>query len=97
MGNGTVSCKKCTRSNRGETYDVLSYLFEKSQCMTCPNRDTCIGEGKKGARKLQVSANASIYYKRSQRQKQPHFQEKYKKRSAQEWKNGEMKRFHGLS
>lgn len=23
--------------------------------------------------------------------------EKYKKRSAQEWKNGEMKRFHGLS
>ena len=97
MGNGTVSCKKCTRSNRGETYDVLSYRFEKSQCMTCPHRDTCIGEGKMGTRKLQVSANAPIYYEMSQRQKQPEFQEKYKKRSAQEWKNGEMKRFHGLS
>ena len=30
-------------------------------------------------------------------QKKPEFLEKYKKLSAQEWKNGEMKRFHGLS
>ena len=29
-------------------------------------------------------------------EKQPEFQEKYKKRAAHEWKNAEMKRFHGL-
>ena len=37
------------------------------------------------------------FYEKSQEQKKPEFLEKYKKRSAQEWKNGEMKRFHGLS
>ena len=30
-------------------------------------------------------------------QKTPEFQEKYKKRSAQEWKNAELKRFHGMT
>jgi predicted RNase H-like HicB family nuclease len=29
-------------------------------------------------------------------QKEPEFKEKYKNRSCQEWKNGEMKNFHGL-
>jgi hypothetical protein len=33
----------------------------------------------------------------SQKQKEKEFLDKYKKRSSQEWKNGEMKRFHGLS
>jgi hypothetical protein len=36
-------------------------------------------------------------YALSQRQKTPEFLEKYKQRAAQEWKNGEMKRFHGLA
>jgi len=38
-----------------------------------------------------------LFYEKSQEQKTPEFQEKYKKRSAQEWKNGEMKRFHGMA
>ena len=55
-------------------------------------------KGKKTkARKLTVSVNAPIYYEMSQKQKEKEFLEKYKKRSSQEWKNSEMKRFHGLS
>jgi hypothetical protein len=30
------------------------------------------------------------------KQKTEEFKEKYKKRACQEWKNGEMKNFHGL-
>ena len=44
-----------------------------------------------------VALSTSLFYEKSQEQKKPEFLEKYKKRSAQEWKNGEMKRFHGLS
>ena len=53
--------------------------------------------GKKNARKLVVGITAPLFNEKSQEQKKPEFLEKYKKRSAQEWKNGEMKRFHGLS
>ena len=99
MGNYTVSSKKTIGGNgRGEKYDQLTYLFKKEQCVNCPHRDICIGKGKgKGkARKLAVSTSAPLFYEKSQEQKQPDFQEKYKKRAAQEWKNGEMKRFHGM-
>jgi len=44
-----------------------------------------------------VSTSTAFFYEKSQEQKTPEFLEKYKKRSSQEWKNGEMKRFHGLS
>ena len=47
-------------------------------------------------RRLDVAATAPLFYEKSQEQKTPEFQVKYKKRSAQEWKNGEMKRFHGM-
>lgn len=99
MGNHTVSCKKTIcRNGRGEKHDQLSYLFKKEQCTTCPYRETCIGKGKKDkARKLNVSTAAPLFYEKSREQKQPEFQEKYKKRAAQEWKNAEMKRFHGMS
>ena len=96
MCNYTVSCKKTSRNSRGEKYDQLSYLFKKEQCANCPHRDICIGKGKAKARKLVVAASAPLFYEKSQEQKTPEFQEKYKKRSAQEWKNGEMKRFHGM-
>ncbi|MBR4425506.1 MAG: transposase, partial [Oscillospiraceae bacterium] len=33
----------------------------------------------------------------SQRQKSAEFQEQYRRRAAHEWKNGEMKRFHGMA
>jgi hypothetical protein len=36
-------------------------------------------------------------YQESQRQKSNEFREKYKKRASEEWKNAEMKRFHGLA
>ena len=97
MGNHTVSCKKTTQTKRGKTYDQLSYLFFKQQCVDCPHRDICIGKRKSKARKLLVAASAPLFYELSQEQKQPEFQEKYKKRAAQEWKNAEMKRFHGMS
>ena len=98
MGNHTVSCKKTVVHNgRGERYDQLSYLFKKEQCANCPHRDLCMGKSKGRARKLVVGTSAAIFYEKSQEQKTPEFQEKYKKRSAQEWKNGEMKRFHGMA
>jgi hypothetical protein len=97
MGNHTVSCKKTTQTKRGKTYDQLSYLFFKQQCVDCPHRDICIGKRKSKARKLLVAASAPLFYELSQEQKQPEFQEKYKKRAAQEWKIAEMKRFHGMS
>ena len=97
MGNRTVSCKKKQCKKNGKIYDCLSYLFSKQQCVECPHRDICIGKAKSKARKLQVAASAPLFYELSQEQKQPEFQEKYKKRAAQEWKNAEMKRFHGMS
>ena len=97
MGNHTVSCKKLQRKKDGKTYDLLSYLFSREQCVNCPHRDICMGKNKTKARKLQVAASAPLFYELSQEQKQAEFQEKYKKRAAQEWKNAEMKRFHGMA
>ena len=98
MGNHTVSKKKTIQGNgRGEKYEIYSYIFKKEQCETCAHRDTCIGKGKGKTRKLRVTTSAPMFYEISQEQKKPEFLEKYKKRSAQEWKNGEMKRFHGMS
>lgn len=98
MGNHTVSCKKKIQGNgRGDKYEIFSYLFKKEQCVDCAHRDLCMGKNQKKARTLRVTASAPIFYEISQEQKKPEFLEKYKKRSAQEWKNGEMKRFHGLA
>ena len=97
MGNYTVSHQKKIRHRAtNREYEVYSYLFKKEQCKTCPHREQCMGKDKKQARRLDVSASTPLFYKKSQEQKRPEFQEKYKKRSAQEWKNGEMKRFHGM-
>ena len=98
MGNHTVSCKKVKgRNGRGETYDTLSYVFSKEGCAECPHREQCIGKMRTKARKLVVSTSTPLFYEKSQEQKTPEFREKYKKRAAQEWKNGEMKRFHGMA
>ena len=45
---------------------------------------------------LEVSVNTPDFYVYSQEQKTDEFKEKYRKRACQEWKNGEMKNFHGL-
>ena len=98
MGNHTVSCKKKIRhKGTDRQYEYYSYLFKKDQCKDCPHRDKCMKKNKTQARRLDVAATAPLFYEKSQEQKQPEFQEKYKKRSAHEWKNAEMKRFHGLA
>ena len=71
------------------------YYFEKAKCKNCPNREGCIAEKTK-AKVLGIGINTTEFYKYSQEQKEPEFKEKYKNRSCQEWKNGEMKNFHGL-
>jgi hypothetical protein len=101
MGNITIKkiLKKRTRRwGKSKSKEAVSYVFtfEKEKCINCTHRAECIGKGKAKARKLQVSINASEYYEILQNQKSDEFLEKYKKRAAHEWKNGEMKRFHGL-
>lgn len=83
MGNYTVSCKKKLR-HRGTNrqYEVYSYLFKKDQCKNCPHRNQCMGKNQTQARRLDVAATAPLFYAKSQEQKTPEFQEKYKKRSA---------------
>ena len=44
-----------------------------------------------------VGLNTPEFYEYSQQQKTDELKEKYKKRACQEWKNGEMKNFHGLN
>lgn len=97
MGNGTVSCKRRDTKRGDATRSYLVYKFERAMCAQCPRRAECMGKAKTKARSLQVSLNTAELYEISQRQKTPEFLEKYKKRAAQEWKNGEMKRFHGLA
>ena len=58
-------------------------------------RQQCMGKSKNKARKLQVALSAPLFYEKSQ-EKKPELLEKHKKRFAQEWKNGEIKRFHGM-
>ena len=99
MGNHTVNCKKNQQTRNGKIYKTLSYLFKKEQCRECPHRDICMpkSKSKKNARRLIVSTSAPLFYEKSQEQKSSEFLEKYKKRAAHEWKNAEIKRFHGLS
>jgi len=92
MGNYTVAKKCRQQKNRAA---MLTYTFDKEFCMSCPNREQCIG-GKSKVKRLSVGINAGEYYEYGQRANTTAFKEKYKKRASHEWKNGEMKRFHGL-
>jgi len=91
-GNYTTNKRKVTRKN-GDQF--LEYKFDREICRNCPNRKECI-KGNAIGNKLAIGVNTPVFYEYSQRQKTPEFLEKYKKRSGQEWKNGEMKRFHGM-
>jgi len=100
MGNHTVSKKVKTRKRSdmaAGTYTLHSYKFDKGQCVACAHRQECMGSQKGKARTLEVSPSAPLFYEYSQRQKMPEFIEKYTARAGIEWKNGEMKRFHGMS
>ena len=56
-----------------------------------------MGKARTKERVLRVALHTSEFYAISQSQKTAEFKERYKKRAAQEWKNAEMKRFHGLA
>ncbi|MBP2637832.1 MAG: family transposase ISBch1 [Firmicutes bacterium] len=75
--------------------DVYKYHFVKSQCVQCPKLLECAGKNVK-KKVLGVSVHSAQYYEHSQFTKTTQFKLKYKKRASHEWKNGEMKHFHGL-
>lgn len=91
-GNYTVQKKKVTRKKRGE---ILIYYFNKHVCSSCPERSECAG-AKAKRKRLEIGINTPEFYEYSQITKTDEFKEKYKERACHEWKNGEMKRFHGL-
>jgi hypothetical protein len=91
MGNYTVEKKKSGKKDRESHY----YYFEKKGCQSCPNQQYCL-QKKLKRKMLEISVNTSAFYGYSQFTKTDGFLEKYKKRASHEWKNGEMKRFHGL-
>ncbi len=97
MGNHTIKKKRVTRKRHGKTVDIYEFDFNKEQCLNCPRRAQCMGTTKVKGRKLIVALHTAEFYAISQYQKMPEFKEQYKKRAAHEWKNAEMKRFHGLA
>jgi transposase len=92
QGNKTEK-KKYSKDKRGR--ESYKYYFDKEKCRNCPLREVCIKEKRIG-KILVVGINAPEFYEYSQFQKTEEFKERYKKRACQEWKNGEMKNFHGL-
>jgi len=97
MGNHTVSKRHISKKQSdGYTRDMFSYKFNEGQCVACTHREECIGSQKGKARKLDISTSTPLFYEHSQRQKKPEFIEKYAARAGIEWKNGELKRFHGM-
>lgn len=96
MGNRTIRRKQRQRTKNGAPYSYLEYSFDKAGCKGCPHREECMGKAS-GGKKLIVSKNTAKYYEESQRQKTDEFKEKYRKRAAIEWKNAELKRFHGMA
>ena len=92
QGNKTER-KKYYKDKRGKEY--YKYSFEKEQCRNCPLRESCVKEKRIG-KMLVISINTPEFYGYSQEQRTEEFKEKYRKRACQEWKNGEMKNFHGL-
>lgn len=93
MGNHTVN-KKPWKDSKG--HNMIWYTFDKAMCKDCSKRAECVGGKKLAAKRLNVGINAAEYYEHSQWAKTEEFKEKYKKRASHEWKNGEMKCFHGL-
>ena len=97
MGNHTVKKKHLTKKRNGKPEGFYQFYFDKELCLKCPMRKECMGKAKNKERRLCVTLHTTEFYAISQSQKTPEFKERYKKRAAQEWKNAEMKRFHGLA
>ena len=96
IGNRTVTKMRKTKKKDGKPYRVFVYTFDKEGCRNCPHREECMGRAS-GGRRFLIAENTPAYYQESQRQKSPEFLKKYRKRACEEWKNAEMKRFHGLA
>lgn len=92
QGNVTVSRVR-RREKKGN--EILDYRFDKEICKNCPVRTECTKE-KRINKRLVIGVNTPEFYEYSQFAKTDEFKEKYKNRSCHEWKNGEIKRFHGL-
>jgi len=97
FGNRTIKRRRFTRNRNGKEYQYYEFTFDKELCISCPYRAKCMGKSKKQARKLRVGINAHKLWEFSQAQKTPQFKKAYKKRASIEWKNAEIKRFHGLA
>lgn len=95
MGNYTVDKKRKKCGKSAWAQDSMRYTFDKAMCKVCPHKIECAGK-KAVVKRLDVGINTTDYYEHSQRAQTQEFKEKYKKRASHEWKNGEMKRFHGL-
>lgn len=91
MGYITTSKKKSKKNDRDSYY----YYFEEEACMSCLKSQECLYKGKK-RKILQITVNTIALYEYSKFAKTEGFLEQYKKRASHEWKNGEMKRFHGM-
>jgi len=91
-GNNTVKRKHKQYKSGKQSY---KYYFEKEKCKNCLQKENCI-KGKAKAKILEIGINTPEFYEYSIKQKTEEFKIKYKKRACQEWKNGEMKNFHGL-
>jgi len=97
-GNRTVSKKtRVMRRKDEKEFRYYEFVFNKEECIGCPLRAECIKSAKTKAKKLIVGTNAGDYYEHSQWAKTDEFQEEYRKRASIEWKNAELKRFHGLA
>lgn len=92
QGNQTVKKVHKVRKNGKQSY---RYYFGREKCRNCPLREECI-KGNNVGKILEVGINTPEFYQYSQEQKTDEFKERYKNRACQEWKNGEMKNFHGL-
>jgi len=97
-GNRTLSRKTQKRKRKnGQCADYYKYIFDKDECVGCSLRDECIGNAAIKAKILTVGTSAGDYYEHSQWTKTEEFQDEYRKRASIEWKNAELKRFHGLA
>lgn len=93
FGNHTIK-KQNLQNSKGKK--TLVYTFEKHMCKACPKRNEC-GDKKAHIKRLVLGINTPEFYQYNQYTKTAEFKEKYKKRASHEWKNGELKRFHGLN
>jgi Transposase DDE domain len=91
LGNHTTSSKEKTRKNG----KVIAYTFALEQCSKCQRKSECF-KGRDKSKILEVGVNTMDYYELSQKAKTDEFKQRFRKRASIEWKNGEMKRFHGL-